>query len=94
MEITVVVEDDLGNTSRLPLSSVSPLLPMFEGALAKSPFALFKTTKEPVFQNYAFQLADFIAMNPDLDPEQIRKISFVFDQSEKGSIMIRDIGIQ
>ncbi|MGR6541747.1 alpha/beta hydrolase family protein [Paenibacillus tundrae] len=94
VDLTVAVEDDLGNTSRLPLSSVSPLLPMFEGALAKSPFALFQTTKEPVFQNYAFQLADFVAMNRDLNPEQIRNISFVFDQSEKGSIMIRDIGIQ
>lgn len=94
VDITIVVEDDLGNTSRLPLSSVSPLLPMFEGALAKSPFALFQTTKEPVFQNYAFQLADFIANNPALKPEQIRKISFVFDQTEKGSIMIRDIGIR
>ncbi|MCG7379440.1 MFS transporter [Paenibacillus sp. ACRSA] len=94
VDLTVVVEDNLGNTSRVPPSSVSPLLPMFEAALAKSPFALFKTTKEPVFQNYAFQLADFVAMNPDLNPEQIRKISFVFDQSEKGSIMIRDIGVR
>lgn len=94
VDLTVLVEDDQGNASRLPLSSVSPLLPMFEGSLAKRPFAFFQTTKEPIFQNYAFSLAEFAKTNSDFNPERIRKISFVFDQTAKGNLFIRDIGIR
>ncbi|PYY30970.1 MFS transporter [Paenibacillus illinoisensis] len=94
VDLTVSVEDENGNVSRLRLSHVSPLLPMFEGVLAKRPFGFFQTIKEPVFQNFAFDMTDFIEGNSDLIPERISKISFVFDQTTKGSILIKDIGIR
>ncbi|AWB46913.1 alpha/beta hydrolase [Paenibacillus sp. CAA11] len=94
VDLTVSVEDANGNISRLPLSHVSPLLPMFEGKLAKWPFSFFQTTMEPVFQSFAFDMADFIKANANLLPERISKISFVFDKTAEGKILIKDIGIR
>lgn len=94
VDLTLSVEDENGNVSRMRLSHVSPLLPMFEGVLAKRPFGFFQTIKEPVFQNFAFDMTDFIEGNSNLIPERISKISFVFDQTAKGSILIKDIGIR
>lgn len=93
VDLTVSVEDKDGNVSRLPLSHVSPLLPMFEGVLAKRPFGFLQTTKEPVFQNFSFNVSDFIEANSNFMPQRISKISFIFDQTAKGSILMKDIGI-
>ncbi|WP_141235791.1 MFS transporter [Paenibacillus sp. 7541] len=94
VDLTVSVEDKYGNVSRLPLSHVSPLLPMFEGVLTKRPLGFIQTIKEPIFQNFTFDVSDFINANSNLVPQDIRKISFVFDQTAKGNVMIKDIGIR
>ncbi|WP_339272313.1 MFS transporter [Paenibacillus sp. FSL W8-0426] len=94
VDLTISVEDETGNVSRLPLSNFSPLLPMFEGVLAKRPLGFFQTIKEPIFQNFAFDMNDFIKANTNLVPERIRKISFIFDQTTKGNILMKDIGIR
>lgn len=67
---------------------------MFEGVLAKRPLGFFQTIKEPIFQNFAFDMNDFIKANTNLVPERIRKISFIFDQTTKGNILMKDIGIR
>lgn len=94
VDLTIAIEDESGNVSRLPLSHVSPLLPMFEGVLAKRPLGFLRTIKEPVFQNFSFEMADFIDVNSNLMPQRIRKISFIFDQTTQGSILIKDFGIR
>lgn len=94
VDLTISVEDEKGNMSSFPLSHISPLLPMFEGVLAKRPLGFLQTTKEPVFQNFAFHLTDFVEANSQLDPNRISKISFSFDRSAKGNIMIKDIGLR
>lgn len=94
VDLTISVEDKHGNVSHLPLSQYSPLLPMFEGVLAKRPLGFFQTIKEPIFQNFAFDMNDFMKANTHLVPEQIRKISFIFDQTPKGNILMKDIGIR
>lgn len=94
VDITVQVEDKNGNVAAIPLSTAANLLPMFEGNIVKWPFTSAMPTKEPVFQNFAFQLSDFKKANPKFLPEQISKIKFVFDRTEKGTVFIRDIGIR
>lgn len=94
VDLTVSVEDETGNVSSLPLSHSSPLLPMFEGVLAKRPLGFLQTTKEPVFQNFAFNITDFVEANNQLDPERISTIRFSFDRSTKGNILIKDIGLR
>lgn len=94
IDMTIKVEDKNGNIAVLPLSSEASLLPMLEGNIVKWPFTSFMPTKEPIFQNFTFQLADLKKINPNLVPEQLSKISFVFDKTEKGTVLIRDIGIR
>lgn len=94
IDLTVQVADKNGNIASIPLSSVASLLPMLEGDIVKWPFTTLLPTKEPVFQNFAFQLADFQQANPAFQPEQLSRISFIFDKTDKGAIYLRDIGIR
>ncbi|MDR0268314.1 MFS transporter [Paenibacillus sp.] len=93
-DISIKVEDKSGNVATVPLSSEAFLLPMFESRTVKSPFTSFVPTKEPVFQNFAFRMADLKKSNPNFHPEQLSKFSFVFDKTKKGSVLITDIGIR
>ncbi|MBO0992952.1 MFS transporter [Bacillus sp. SD088] len=94
VDLTISVEDKNGNISHLPLSKFSPLLPMLEGVLAKRPLGFFQTIKEPIFQNFAFNINDFVKADTNLVPERIDKISFIFDRTTKGKILMKDIGIR
>jgi hypothetical protein len=94
VDLTIEVEDISGNTASLPLSAAGGLLPMFEGGIVKWPLTSLMPTKEPVFQNFAFQLSDFSHVNSLFQPERTRQIRFVFDQSASGSIYLRDVGIR
>ncbi|WP_044639920.1 alpha/beta hydrolase [Risungbinella massiliensis] len=94
IDLTIKVVDKNGDQATLPLSSVTHLLPMLEGKIIKWPFTSFSPTKEPVFQNFSFRLADFQKVNPNFDPDQLSNISFVFDRSKKGTVLINDIGIR
>ncbi|GIQ64979.1 hypothetical protein PACILC2_35470 [Paenibacillus cisolokensis] len=94
VDLTVQVADRSGNTASVPLSSAGGLLPMLEGGIVKRPFTSLMPTKEPVFQSFAFRLADFQSANPAFQPERLSRISFIFDKTAKGSIYLRDIGIR
>lgn len=94
VDLTIHVEDKYSNVASLPLSSEAYLLPMFEGNIIKWPFTAWQPTKEPVFQNFAFHLADLKKTNPNFQPEQLSNISFVFDKTQKGTVLIGNIGIQ
>ncbi|MCP1359276.1 chlorophyllase/cutinase-like alpha/beta fold protein [Aneurinibacillus migulanus] len=94
VDLTVQAVDKSGNIAALPLSGTGQLLPMFEGGIVKWPFTWALPAKEPVFQNFSFRLADFEKANPKFQPEQLGGISFVFDKTEKGTVLIRDIGIR
>jgi len=49
---------------------------------------------EVLCRSYALALDDFVAVNPSLDVDSIVMISFVFDGSEKGAIIMDDISIR
>ncbi|MDR0267518.1 hypothetical protein [Paenibacillus sp.] len=68
---------------------------MIDGRVIKAPFDMLGgTTKEPVFQNYGFSLSDFQKSNPAFNPAQLAKMSFDFDQTGKGTVLITVIGIR
>lgn len=94
LDLSVQVEDRSGNIASLPLSSVANLLPMFKGDIVKWPFTSLLPTKEPIFQNFGFQLVEFKKINHKFEPENIAKIRFVFDKSNKGSVYLTNIGIR
>lgn len=94
IDLTIRLEDTDGNKAELPLSRFSPLLPMVEGKIIKKPFSNFIPNKEPIFQSFEFQFKDFKKVNESFDVKQLRKISYIFNKTEKGSILMDDIGIR
>lgn len=94
VDLTVQAVDANGNVAELPLSTVGGLLPMFESNIVKWPFSWSLPAKEPVFQNFTFRLADFQKANPKFQPERLSGINFIFDKTDKGVVLIRDIGIR
>ncbi|MCM1991138.1 hypothetical protein [Oceanirhabdus seepicola] len=93
IDLTISIEDSLGNKASIPLSHFSPLVPMVEGKILKKPFSK-SNSKEPIFQYFEFELKDFLHENKSLDITKLKKIGFTFDKIEKGSILIDDIGIR
>jgi hypothetical protein len=49
---------------------------------------------EIIFQSYEFRLADFQAANPAFDPGQLVEIGFLFDRSERGVVVLDEIGFR
>ena len=47
-----------------------------------------------LFRSYALALDDFVKANPSFDADNIAMISFVFDGSDKGAIIMDDISIR
>jgi len=95
IDLTITAQDKNGNKAALPLSHIGKLLPMIDSRTLKAPFDMMGgESKEPIFQNYGFSLSDFQKTNPAFNPVQLEKISFDFDQTEKGTVLIMDIGIR
>ncbi|WP_152394420.1 MFS transporter [Paenibacillus guangzhouensis] len=94
VDVSIQVEDRQGNKASLPLSSAGSLLPMFEGNIVKWPFMGSMPTKEPIFQNFTIKLADLKKVNPNFQPELLTSIRFLFDRTERGTVLIRDIGLR
>lgn len=94
IDLSVQAIDRNGNVASIPLSYNSYLLPITEGRILKAPFASLSPTREPVFQYFQFKLTDFHNANPKFNEEQLMKINFVFDKTEKGIVLINNIGIK
>jgi len=94
IDLTIKVEDMNGNKSSLPLSHFSYLPPMIQSKILKAPFSSFLPIKEPVFKSFEFNLEDFKKANANFNPEQLAKISFQFDKTERGTVLLNDVGIR
>ena len=49
---------------------------------------------EALFRRYDIAIADFAATNTDFDPGRLATISFVFDDSPQGAILLDDISFR
>ncbi|WMM26105.1 hypothetical protein RBU61_05360 [Tissierella sp. MB52-C2] len=94
LDLSVQVEDNTGNMASIPLNSFGGLLPMFNGDIVKSPFTSFLPTKEPIFQNFTINLTEFNKVNPNFESENLSKVRFIFDKTNKGSIYLSNIGLR
>jgi dienelactone hydrolase len=92
IDLTIEVSDAAGETARLPLSAVSALQRQIETHVVK--WDLFPGTAqfEVEFQSFAFPLAAFVAANPKLKPEALKAVRFVFNRTEKGVVILDDVG--
>ncbi|WP_405222311.1 alpha/beta hydrolase family protein [Dokdonia sp. Asnod1-B02] len=92
IDFTITIEDATGNTASMCLSDFSALQKEIGVRVWKSQFINEETLSENVFQTYYFPLADFQDRNKALDVKEIVTISFVFDKTSEGVVVLDNVG--
>jgi len=93
LDWTVRLVDRIGQSASLPLSHDEALYPLVQAVSRRALFLDDTDLAEILFRRFALPVADFLAVNPALDPTAIEVISFVFDRAQKGAIIIDDLSI-
>jgi hypothetical protein len=70
------------------------LYPLVHAVPRRASFLDDNDPTEVLFRSYAFPLEAFSAANPSFKADSIATISFVFDGSEKGAIIMEDMSIR
>lgn len=94
IDFTIEVLDKLGNTARLPLSSVAYLQPRLLAHIFKAPWMSEMLASEMVFQDFEFALANFSRSNPAFNPAALAEIRLVFDRTPAGSIAVDEVSFR
>jgi len=94
LDWTIMLRDVNGAEARLPLSHDHALYPLVHAVPRRASFLDDNDPTEVLFSSYAFSLEDFAATNSAFDPTRIAMISFVFDGSDKGAIIMDDLSIR
>jgi len=95
LDLTIELRDSGGNCTALPLSYVGPVHPALKVRLAKWKWLEKKRIEkfsERILQTYEMPIHSFIESNFSFEPSELESIRFLFDRSDKGSIMLDDIG--
>jgi dienelactone hydrolase len=92
LDLTIKCTDARGQTVQFPLSRFSALQRGLEVRIWKLDFLKGEKKHDNVFQKFMFPLADMQRLNPDFSAQNIVEISFVFDQSEYGVVMLDNLG--
>ncbi|HUT46841.1 MAG TPA: hypothetical protein VMX36_11190 [Sedimentisphaerales bacterium] len=95
LDLMIELCDSDGNCAALPLSSVGPVHPALTVRLAKWKWLEKKRIdkfSERILQTYEMPIHSFIESNSSFEPSRLKSIRFIFDRSDKGIIMLDDIG--
>jgi hypothetical protein len=96
MDLTVELVDAAGTAARLPLTRFGPVRRPLEIRVARREIRdrqNFRTTFELVPQSYVLPLADFAAAAPGFDPAALRTVRLLFDRTERGTVVLLDMGL-
>ncbi|MDP6535470.1 MAG: hypothetical protein QGG02_03895 [Gammaproteobacteria bacterium] len=94
LDWSIVLEDANGNSARRLLSSRESLYPQIKGNTLLAQYGYSGAQSEAVMKYYSFELDGFEADTSGFNRNRVSRISFLFDQSERGSILVDDIGLQ
>ena len=92
INFSIKVMDSIGNEVYFPISDFSTLQRRLGVKLWKQDYNDSERS-ENVLQTYRFPVEDMLKLNPDFDLSAISEIRFIFDKTNKGVILIDDIGI-
>lgn len=92
IDFTLQLVDSTGQKVSFPLSRFAPLQREIEVVIKKSDFIMDEKQSEKVFQTFYFPATDFRKMNPDFDISSLQEVTFIFDKSESGVIVVDTIG--
>jgi dienelactone hydrolase len=93
LDMTIQLTDSLGHEIAFPLSRFSPLQREIEVKIMKTDWIAGESESEKVFQTFYFPFTDLSEMDPEFDLGSIQEITFRFDRSKKGVIVIDQIGL-
>jgi hypothetical protein len=92
IDFTIRLADINGNTLEFPLSSFAPVQPTLKREFTKLSFMQNQAESEIILQTFIFPLEKFAGDHPDFDFENINCISFIFDITREGVVVVNNIG--
>ncbi len=96
LALTVAAVDADGDTARVSLTDYGPLRrPLTIRVLRRQDLERqrFADPWELILQHFSIPLSDFAAENTAFNPKSLRSISLVFDRTEKGTVVVDDVGL-
>ena len=93
LDWSVELRDRNGTSVALPLSHDEALYPLVQARPRRAQFLDNEDPTEVLFRRFELRVTDFLQAEPAFDPELLASISFVFDRSKKGAIMIDDLSV-
>lgn len=92
IDFRIELQDTSGEIIRFPISDFSYLQRLIKVKIMKDDFLGGDEESESVFQTFPFALRDYQVQNPRFDMTRIDSLHFVFDRTEKGLIILDNIG--
>lgn len=93
VDFSVELVDANGVREQLPISEYRTLLPSIPVGLLKIQHITENFEYKKEFQTVRIPIKDFKEKQPEIDLNRLTEINFMFNLSEKGNIIIDDIGI-
>ncbi|MBE9065566.1 hypothetical protein IQ260_02745 [Leptolyngbya cf. ectocarpi LEGE 11479] len=96
IDFTIEVEDLNEQTAALPLSKIASLLPPLKAKFTRyRPWEKrYGFSSESVLQTIEIPMFDFLEVNGQFNPSQIKAIRFRFDRVSVGMIILDEVGIR
>ncbi|MDH3224687.1 MAG: hypothetical protein OEO23_13295, partial [Gemmatimonadota bacterium] len=96
LDLSVVAYDAEGDSAVVLLSDYGPLRrPLEIWVLRRSDLEedRFRNQWELVLQHFSIPLADFVEVNRRFDPTRLAAVRFTFDRTQRGTVVVDDIGV-
>lgn len=96
MDLSIVVEDAGGRRASVALSRYGPVRRPLESYVYRRRNRdkdRFANPWEIVLQTYVIPLRDFEAVTPGFEPAQLRAITWRFDRTEAGTVLLDNVGL-
>jgi pimeloyl-ACP methyl ester carboxylesterase len=93
LDWTIELTDRRGLTASAALSADAQLYPLVTAIPRRARFLESTEPAEVLFRRFELPLDRFANSDPDFDAASIAKISFVFDASERGAIILDDLSV-
>ena len=93
IDFTIRLTDRNGAVLEFPLSDFSPVQPVLKRTLTKLAFMQKHAKSETILQYYCFPLERYAAAHPGFEFDHITSLSFIFNITPEGVVVINNIGL-
>ncbi len=94
IDFSIVLTDNSGEKLSFLLSDFSYLQEQLKVPIIKTDYFINKFASTPMLQTYSFTVGEITKRNAKFNVKKITNISFVFNKTHKGVIVIDDIGFR